>query len=242
MPQFSPEPVVPTFRYLIRHFGFWLGVVFLGVALFIGWLALQEGRNAQALARDGIDTTGRVTGLETERRVNYNGRTSTRHLMTVAFRTQTGEARSVRLGVAQARLNSTRVGDTVALRYSASDPGLAELDSGKRARDAAVFGGFAAVLALLALVSFALAWRGLASLRRALAGGERRRARIESHSPVGRRSNAQVQASWTDSLGGKGTTGPMKLADAPAVGIEIEVRIDPRTGRGWWTGDPSLAR
>lgn len=226
-------PLLSRRAWLSRP-SFWLAVGFTVLLAIFAPLTALERSEAALLAREGIDTTAIVIGhnITTSRR---NGTTHHEYHLSLRFTTEGGARVEVRHEVSQDEYNHFAIGTPMPLRYAASDPTVTEREAGDTARSAMVAGSLALIVLGALIASVVALWRSIGAQTRA-ASGERARVRVVSHKRIGRRQNGPAQAEWLGA-GRSGWTAGHKLAVLPAVGSDITVLIDPKTGRGWWEGD-----
>ncbi len=231
------RPTITWFR-LVKRQALWLPLIPLLIAAVLAGLALAEGRRAERLAVFGIDTVATVTDREVRRsgsgedeRIEYRLR--------LRFQPPTGPEVVTWTNVSQPTYQRLAPGTETPLRYLPHDPEVFELELGATETGARVLRWVALGLMVLGLgLAFLLA-RRLRSLLRAVRHGTVLQARVEAIEtiPGGKNRAPRYRLRWVDALGHEGSSDPHPFAALPRVGSVIVVHVDPRTGRGWWTGD-----
>ena len=214
----------------------WFAFLFAVFALIGGIAGPITLRDAALLARDGVVTQAVVTEHSISTSQRRNGGTSRTYNLTVRFSAQNGQTYTARHGVSEVEYNRNAVGSTLPIRYVASDPEMNELHEGASSTSGWLLAGMGGIGAVGLLLSLLVLMRGTGSQRRAARDGERRMARVVSVVQPSKKAKAWRTVDWSDGA----QTGRMQqipAAQAPAVGTEIAVFIDPRTGRGWWEGE-----
>ncbi len=215
---------------------FWLAIVFIllsGIFAPFGYLELRDGR---LLAREGVDTQGSVVDRVTESRRRSSGGTSHSYYITVRFPGSDGRNHSARHSVSVAEYNRLSLGSVVPIRYAASDPGVTEMEAGDSAGTGRMLLGLAGLGALGGLASLVFLGRGVAAQRRAATEGERRMVPVTGHKRSGKKNSRYFQVEWNDG-GQTRRTAAVREDRLPAIGSDIAVYLDPRSGRGWWEGE-----
>jgi uncharacterized protein DUF3592 len=117
-------PTSPGRRGISKRTGMAILVGAAGISLVMG---IADLRTSQRLDSDGQVTSARVLGKHIERR-----RSSRQNLLDIEYRTAAGEVVGAQHDVASALHDRVKVGDTITVRYLASDPDVHAL--GSRAR------------------------------------------------------------------------------------------------------------
>lgn len=231
------RPAINWMRLVTRQF-LWLPLIPLVTAAVLAGFAIAEGRRAERLAVFGIDTIATVTGNET-RRVGSGDDERTEYRLRLRFQPPTGPAVETWTVVGQPTYRQLPPGTETPLRYLQHDPEVFEIEPEATATAARILGWTALGLAFVALALAALLARRLRSLLRAVRHGAVVQARVEAIEtlPGGKNDTPRYRLRWVDALGNVGRSEPHPFAALPGVGSVIVVHIDPRTGRGWWTGD-----
>jgi hypothetical protein len=186
------------------------------------------------LSRHGVWAEARVTAHDS---TPWRAGEMQRHRLSYAFEVQ-GQQVTGQVRVSRAFLDRAPVGARIAVRHDPQTPRLH-----------AVAGAGSVVPVLVALAAglggvIGGLWlggpplRALPSRLRAAAGAPRA-ARVvgQVHLPGGRFAAPRLRIRWQDSEGGQGESGPLPPLRAPGPGAAITLRVDPRTGRGWWEGE-----
>lgn len=214
----------------------WSGLLCLLFASIFVPLGAIDLLDSNRLTRDGVETSAIVTDHDIHTSRRSNGGTRTSYSLTLRFTDAQGVQHLTRLPVSQDIYHRNGIGSRMALRYVAADPTIAEVEPGATLRDGALMGGIGAAMLLVALMCGAIFLRTTAAMRRAVRDGARRLAQVVAHHRVGKQHARTFTAEWSDGLT-IGKTRTLREANLPAIGSQIPVYVDPRTGRGWWEGD-----
>ena len=212
-----------------------LAVVFAVFTVMFGAIGASKLLDAALLAREGVNAQALVTGHDQTTR-RRNGVTSHDYYLLLQLNAQDGRSTALRAGVTRAEYNQSPDGALIPIRYAASDPETYELHEGDKLSGGRIVTPLAGISFIALLVSLFFMVRSTASQRRAARDGEQRMARVVHVEQVGKKARAWSTVQWDDGTT-TGKTGQINTAKAPAVGSEIAVFIDPRTGRGWWVGE-----
>lgn len=226
-----------SWRAYVSRLSFWFATILFLAALFLAAMGAIDIRHAVQLSRDGIDTRGTVVDHHITTARRRNGSQQRNHYIVVRFARENGETVDTVRGVSEAEYDTLAIGSTQAIRYSASSPEINELEPGATRRHAMVLLAGMLVTGMFGLWAAIATWRSLAAQRRAAQTGERRMARVVAHHGQGRRSSKAFVAEWLDSAGLTGRTPSAHESKLPAIGEEIPVYVDPRSGRGFWQGE-----
>lgn len=231
-------PSLSPLRLMRVHY-LWVPLLPLAFALLMLIAGGGQGSLADALARDGIDTTAEIRGLMVETETDRNGNESYKYHVTVRFTAQDGLPRTARVLTSRGYYADHAVGQRVPLRYSPSTEDAVELEPGSLRTGSRLFLGAAVIFGLAGLAAAWERFRHLPSMLRAAHGGQMRQARVTGHKDTGWKLNdtALYTMTWTDESGTQGQSRRRLRANLPDSGETITVCIDPRGARGWWVGD-----
>ena len=239
------RPMISLFTILKRHRA-WLAIFPLPFVLLTGLAAFEFSERERLLLLRGETAEVRVDGLDTRRR-SASGRSMGRetvHQVHYAFERSDGEIALGPSAVSRGFHNDLAVGDRIPVRYVPDRPDIhVEVEPGEARVEVFIFGTMAVVgvLGMLGLGTFF--WRRCVPMHRAIARGDRRRARITGYRAARLLDNKDYKPlqrlEWIVSAGqaGLGLPNPAhSLRDVPE-GSEITVYIDPASGRGFWERD-----
>ena len=230
------SPPSLTWRAWTSRASFGFVLMFLLLAAIMVPFAVFQMRDAALLARDGVDTRGVIVDREITTHRRNTGATTHSYYLTVRFSDGQNQTRTARHSVSHSTYDRARIGAAMSLRYSVSDPTVSEFGQGDTRWHSQLVAGVGVVSAT---VSAIFAWflvRSLRSQRRAARIGERRMARVTELVRNGKKRSKYYVVHWqAGDLSGRSMA--QHLTRLPAVGDEIPVYIDPRSGRGWWEGE-----
>lgn len=224
-----------SFRTYFRRASSWMLVLFLLFLAIMGPMAWFESRDAAQLARDGVETVGTVTDKSEETRRNSNGSRSHNYYLTISYQAQDGSTHSDRRSVGRALYFSTPMGAAQPVRYSASQPDVAEAVAGETASSANVMTTIAVVLLLAALGFGWFMQRGVNAQRRAAAAAPQM-VPVLAHHQVGKKTMKTFTVEWSDGATRRRTSA-IKESALPPVGSDIAIYTDPKSGKSWWAGE-----
>ena len=216
--------------------------------LITGLAALEFSQRERMLMVHGTTAEVRVDALDTTRRSRTtSGGSIVREMsyrVQYSFERSDGEIPRGPSAVSRGFYNDLTVGDRIPVRYVPDRPDIrVEVEPGGARVEVFIFGAMAVagVLGMLGLGTFF--WGRCVPMHRAIARGDRRRARITGYRAARMLDNKDYKPlqrlEWIDSAGqaGLGLPNPAhSLRDLPE-GSEITVHIDPSSGRAFWERD-----
>lgn len=241
MRNWTPTRPVPFWRLFLRGWG-WITVLAVPAFLILSGIVLHAGYHMARLSLDGVVAEARIEGKLVQD-ADGDSRTDDRevHSLRFSFIADGAEVTDT-MRVSEDFWNSVKRQDIVALRYSASDPRISEIEPGALAGDARL--GLIA-LAVLFATAGPILWRQWLRARdqvRVRDHGQARTAIVISHQNTGVQVNdkSAYRLHWRDETGATGrTTAVNRLALRRfPVGSEITLYIDPSGDRPpIWEGE-----
>lgn len=216
-----------------------LAGAFALLTLVLGAIGISEGLQGAQLAREGVQTIGRVTGGHSSTAHRRRGGTTVTYYLELAFADAQGRQHSANYGVSRAVYDRAHAGQSVPLIYAASDPSVVEYVRGSTSRNAVILGFLAAGSAMAV---WFCAWIALATRRAMQRAGAAvaEVARVTRHKPTSRLATAKLAMEWQAKDGSTRRTKPVHRDKAMGVGGPLQVHRDPVTGREWWAQDLGL--
>ena len=184
----SDRPSLSPLRLVRVHF-LWVPFLPLAFALLMAVASGGQGSLADALDRDGIDTTAEIRGMVIQTETDSNGNESYKYFVTVRFTAQDGLPRSERIQTSRGYYADHSVGQQVPLRYSPSVEAALELEPGWLESGSWAFFGASVIFGLAGLAALWERFHALPSMIRAARGGQTRRARVTGHRDTGWKLN-----------------------------------------------------
>lgn len=138
-------------KYLVKHFGFWIGIIFLAAGLFFLSIILQNTNLEKRYSEEGQIVVGSVSAKRIEIDIDKNG-TSEYPIISYEFTlpgipTQNGEG-----DINKIDYSSINIGDEIKIQYVKSDPKTHRLLSNVPTADASVIvGPMAMIFSLIGL-------------------------------------------------------------------------------------------
>lgn len=236
-----PKRPVPFWRLFLRGWG-WIAVLVVPLVLVLGGIAVSKGFVALSLALNGVESQAVVTSKRRDQAdPGDRGNTRRVHYLDYTFSAD-GEEIAASARVSKEFSNSVRRGETLPVRYSASDPAMSEIERGFNAREAGLS-------ALWLLGTLAVCWfvlrRHLRRVRDAIwvrDNGTPSKAEIIRHEDLKMQINGRssYRLHWRDEAGALGSSpivNKFALKHFP-VGSEITLYVDSVAGRPpVWEGE-----
>lgn len=220
----------------------WAPAVALPLALALGWSGAS--RIATALAvRDGPAVTGTVIRLDRGASAARLGapRIGARSAMvTYGFTAPTDLPVTGRAAIPAALFETLETGGPVLLRHAAASPATSDPVGSLTLRHGLAFAALASVLGIAGLAILRTALPRAVSMRRAVRSGPVRGAMVVALQPryPAQPANPDRRVIWRDPVtGAEGAAQRWRRRDLPEPGETIPIRMDPRTGRGWWEAE-----